>query len=88
MLFAAFVFAVGIEQSVAIDSFQFAHYGTMINIDFWQLSLLQQLHCSFCNGAWDAKMFVLFFIGFIEKDGETAWPTCYMHSYQFIGLFF
>lgn len=50
------VFAVCIEQSVTIDSFQFAHYGTMIKMDFCQLYLLQQEHCSFCNRAWYTKM--------------------------------
>lgn len=36
------------EQSVTIDSFQFAHYGTMIKIDFCQLYLLQLLILQWC----------------------------------------
>lgn len=48
MQFAGFeIGGVCIEQSVTIDSFQLSHYGTMIKIDFCQLYLLQQEHCSF-----------------------------------------
>lgn len=73
------MFAVCIEQSVTIDSFQFAHYGTVIKIDFCRLYLLQQEHCSFCN-------IVFLSVSSVDlrkrekKHGSPVSPGVYMYS--------
>lgn len=70
---------------MAIDSFQFVHYGTVIKNDFCQLSLLQHVQSSFCNGAMpNIVFFVCFFLCFIsgiEEEGEKTWLPCFPGSF-------
>lgn len=62
-------------QSVLIDSFSFAHYGTVIKIDFGQLYLLQQERCIFRSCA--KHCFLSVFVAEIEEEGQkkTGFPV-------------
>lgn len=88
---AIFSFAVCNEPSVAIDSFQFAHYRTMIKIDFWQLYLFQLERSSFCSGAWNAKIpdMVIWAVSSVElRKGGKTWLPCFPRSlYALLPLF-
>lgn len=77
---------------MTIDSFQFVHYGTVIKNDFCQLSLLQHVQSSFCNGAMpNIVFFVCFFcVSSVElrkrekKHGSPVSPGVSLYSYLFI----
>lgn len=65
-------------QSVLIDSFWFAHYGTVIKIDFWQLYLLQQERCLFRSSA---KHCFVFSSLELRKRDRKNWLPCFPRNY-------